>query len=91
METLGISQLDFVFVTGDAYADHPSFAAALLGRVLGAEGFSNEQFTQEFFRFILPALSPAQDPHAMDVKDFAAYGFSFTEPLAPAKKKQKRS
>jgi len=59
--------------------------------VIGAEGFSNEQFTQEFFRFILPALSPAQDPHAMDVKDFAAYGFSFTEPLAPAKKKQKRS
>ena len=28
-----------VFVTGDAYVDHPSFAMALLGRVLEAEGF----------------------------------------------------
>ena len=30
---------DIVFVTGDAYVDHPSFAAALLGRVLEAHGF----------------------------------------------------
>ena len=30
--------VDVVFVTGDAYVDHPSFAAALLARVLEAEG-----------------------------------------------------
>ncbi|PKL64232.1 MAG: TetR/AcrR family transcriptional regulator [Methanomicrobiales archaeon HGW-Methanomicrobiales-3] len=59
--------------------------------VIAAEGFSNEQFTHEFFRFILPALSPAENSHRMDMKDFAAYGFSFTEPVAPAKKKRKRS
>jgi uncharacterized radical SAM protein YgiQ len=35
----GWDGVDVVFVTGDAYIDHPSFAAALLGRVLEAEGF----------------------------------------------------
>ncbi|MBM4062893.1 MAG: YgiQ family radical SAM protein [Planctomycetes bacterium] len=35
----GWDQVDTVFVTGDAYVDHPSFAMALLGRVLEAEGF----------------------------------------------------
>ncbi len=30
---------DFVFVTGDAYVDHPSFGAALLGRVLEKAGY----------------------------------------------------
>ncbi len=34
----GWEAVDVVFVTGDAYVDHPSFAAALLGRVLEAEG-----------------------------------------------------
>ncbi len=36
----GVSQPDFVFVSGDAYIDHPSFAAAIITRVLEAEGFS---------------------------------------------------
>ena len=36
----GISQLDFVFVSGDAYVDHPSFAAALLGRLLESHGYT---------------------------------------------------
>lgn len=36
----GISQLDFVFVTGDGYVDHPSFAAALLGRLLEKNGYT---------------------------------------------------
>jgi uncharacterized radical SAM protein YgiQ len=31
--------VDVVFVTGDAYVDHPSFAMAILGRLLEAEGF----------------------------------------------------
>ncbi len=35
----GWEALDFVFVTGDAYVDHPSFGAALLARVLQAEGY----------------------------------------------------
>lgn len=39
MKARGWDQVDLVFVSGDAYIDHPSFAAALLGRVLEAEGF----------------------------------------------------
>jgi uncharacterized radical SAM protein YgiQ len=35
----GWDAVDVVFVSGDAYVDHPSFAMALLGRVLAAEGF----------------------------------------------------
>jgi uncharacterized radical SAM protein YgiQ len=31
--------LDAIFITGDAYVDHVSFGAALLGRLLEAEGF----------------------------------------------------
>lgn len=40
LDARGISQLDFVFVSGDAYVDHPSFAAALLGRLLESHGYS---------------------------------------------------
>ena len=39
MTARGWDAVDVVFVTGDAYVDHPSFAMALLGRVLEAEGF----------------------------------------------------
>ena len=39
MEARGWDCVDIVFVTGDAYVDHYSFAMALLGRVLEAEGF----------------------------------------------------
>jgi uncharacterized radical SAM protein YgiQ len=35
----GWDAVDVVFVTGDAYVDHPSFAMALLGRLLEADGF----------------------------------------------------
>jgi uncharacterized radical SAM protein YgiQ len=35
----GWDKLDFVFVSGDAYVDHPSFAAAVIGRVLEARGY----------------------------------------------------
>jgi uncharacterized radical SAM protein YgiQ len=35
----GWDAVDVVFVTGDAYVDHPSFAMAILGRVLEARGF----------------------------------------------------
>ncbi len=34
----GWEQLDVILFTGDAYVDHPSFGAAVIGRVLEAEG-----------------------------------------------------
>ncbi len=34
----GFDEIDIVFVTGDAYVDHPSFAMALLGRLLESAG-----------------------------------------------------
>lgn len=40
MEERGIKQLDFVFVSGDAYVDHPSFGCAIIARTLEAAGFS---------------------------------------------------
>lgn len=39
MHERGWDEADIVFVTGDAYIDHPSFAMAILGRVLEAAGF----------------------------------------------------
>lgn len=39
MNERGWDACDFVIVSGDAYVDHPSFAAAILGRVLEAEGY----------------------------------------------------
>jgi len=39
MQQRGWDSVDIVFVTGDAYIDHPSFAMAILGRVLEANGF----------------------------------------------------
>jgi uncharacterized radical SAM protein YgiQ len=39
MTARGWDHVDVVFVTGDAYVDHPSFAMAILGRVLEAAGF----------------------------------------------------
>lgn len=36
----GIHQLDFVYVTGDAYVDHPSFGTAIISRVLEANGYT---------------------------------------------------
>ena len=35
----GWNELDFILITPDAYIDHPSFAMAILGRVLEARGF----------------------------------------------------
>ncbi len=40
VEELGLKQLDFVYVTGDAYVDHPSFGAAIITRLLQAHGYS---------------------------------------------------
>src|SRR3954447_3884787 len=39
MDRRGWDEVDVVFVTGDAYVDHPAFAMGILGRVLEAAGF----------------------------------------------------
>ena len=39
MDERGIEQLDFVYITGDAYVDHPSFGTAIISRILEANGF----------------------------------------------------
>jgi uncharacterized radical SAM protein YgiQ len=39
MERLGWEELDVLLVTGDAYVDHPSFGAPLLGRFLVSHGY----------------------------------------------------
>ena len=39
MQARGWDCVDIVFVTGDAYVDHPSFAMAILHRVLESAGF----------------------------------------------------
>ena len=39
MDARGWDAVDVVFVTGDAYVDHPAFAMGILGRVLEAAGF----------------------------------------------------
>ena len=38
-KTRGWEQPDFVYVTGDAYVDHPSFGPAIISRVLEAAGY----------------------------------------------------
>ncbi len=38
MQSLGWQQADVILFTGDAYVDHPSFGAAVIGRVMEAEG-----------------------------------------------------
>lgn len=39
MEERGWEELDFIIVSGDAYVDHPSFGAAIIGRVLERRGY----------------------------------------------------
>lgn len=60
----GITQPDFIIVTGDAYVDHPSFGTAVIGRVLEAEGYSvaiipqpDWRSTKDFMRFGKPRLA----------------------------------
>ena len=56
----GWDEVDIVFFTGDAYIDHPSFGAAVLGRVLEAAGFR-------------VAIVPQPDWHG-DFRDFRKFG-----------------
>ena len=56
----GWEEVDIVFFTGDAYVDHPSFGAAVLGRVLEAAGYK-------------VAIVPQPDWHG-DFRDFKKFG-----------------
>ena len=60
MELRGWDEVDIVFFTGDAYIDHPSFGAAVLGRVLEAAGYR-------------VAIVPQPDWHG-DYRDFKKFG-----------------
>lgn len=40
MKKQGIKQLDFVYIIGDAYVDHPSFGHAIISRILQAHGYT---------------------------------------------------
>ena len=46
----GWDAVDFVYVTGDAYVDHPSFGVSIISRVLEAEGFRVAILAQPDFR-----------------------------------------
>ncbi len=39
MDALGWAELDFLYVSGDAYVDHPSFAVSVITRVLASRGY----------------------------------------------------
>lgn len=59
----GFEQVDFVYVCGDAYVDHPSFGCAIITRTLQAYGYSCAILAQpdwhhdeEFLQFGTPRL-----------------------------------
>ncbi|MCL2436754.1 MAG: YgiQ family radical SAM protein [Clostridiales bacterium] len=58
-EQRGFSRPDFVLITGDAYVDHPSFGAAIIGKVLQSRGFTVAVIAQPDWR---------------SVKDFKRFG-----------------
>ena len=39
MKARGWEQVDFVYVTGDAYVDHSSFGSAIISRLLESRGY----------------------------------------------------
>ncbi len=55
--------------------------------VIEAEGFTDEQFASEFFRFITPAIASGERSPATDVRDFEPFGFFLTGPAVPQEKK----
>lgn len=63
MHRRGWEQVDFVYVTGDAYVDHPSFGAAIITRVLESKGYKVAVLSQpdwhstaDFVQFGKPRL-----------------------------------
>ena len=51
--------------------------------VIEEEGFSNEQFSSEFFRFIIQAISSSETSNKIDAKGFESFGFFLTTPITP--------
>ena len=73
VEARGWDCVDIVFVTGDAYVDHPAFAMAILTRVLEADGFRVALLSQPpwhsadaFRRFGRPRVAFAVSAGNMD-------------------------
>ena len=50
MKKQNIDQLDFVYVIGDAYVDHPSFGPAIISRLLEARGYTVGIIAQPDYR-----------------------------------------
>lgn len=64
MERRGWDELDFIFVSGDAYVDHPSFGPAIICRLLEAHGYRvgiipqpDWRTKEDFLRFGRPRLA----------------------------------
>lgn len=74
MEMLGWDHVDVVLFSGDAYVDHPSFGAAVIGRTLQAHGYNVAIVPQpnwrddlrDFRKFGAPRLFFGISPGAMD-------------------------
>lgn len=73
MEERGLYYLDFIFVTGDAYIDHPSFGTAILSRLLESKGYTvgiiaqpNIHNDDDFTRFGRPKLGFLVNAGAID-------------------------
>ncbi|NOQ21260.1 MAG: YgiQ family radical SAM protein [Candidatus Aegiribacteria sp.] len=73
MESLGWETCDIILVTGDAYIDHPSFGAALIGRYLESMGYRVGVIPQpdisspeDFLRLGIPELFVGITSGAMD-------------------------
>lgn len=50
VEARGWEMPDFIYVTGDAYVDHPSFGPAIISRVLESHGYNVAMMPQPDFR-----------------------------------------
>ena len=73
MDDRGWNELDVLFITGDAYIDHPSFGVALLGRLLEQQGWRVGIVAQpdwhsanDFLKMGRPRLFAAVTAGAMD-------------------------
>lgn len=74
MNALGWEHVDVVLFTGDAYVDHPSFGAAVIGRILQKHGYNVAIVPQpnwrddlrDFKKFGQPRLFFAVSAGAMD-------------------------
>lgn len=50
--------------------------------VIESKGLNNEQFCNEFLRFIIPAISTSETSNKFDEKEFKSFGFFLTEPIS---------